>query len=100
MDGHGPWDVTVELDRLDVDASESDSVPVDSITTLTGGVTVLDDGNAKKLRVPSSADVVEFEGSSKLITESYSDINEAFEVGDITEIRLNVSASVETRGEE
>lgn len=100
VDDHGFWDITVELDRLDVDASESDSVPVDSITPLTGGVTVVDAGDGKKLEVPSSIDVVEFEGSSESVTASSGDINEAFEIGDITEVRLDVSASVETGGEE
>ena len=100
VDDHGSWDVTVELDRLDVDASQSDSVPVDSITPLTGGVTVSDAEDGKKIQVPSSIDVVKFEGSSKKITTSSRDITEAFEIGDLTEVRLDVSASVETGGEE
>lgn len=97
---HGSWDVTVELDRLDVDASESDSVAVDSVTSLTGGVTVVDVGDGKRLEIPASVESVEFEGSSESVTTSSDDVNEAFEIGDITEVRLDVSASVETGGEE
>jgi hypothetical protein len=98
VDDHGDWDVTVELDRLDVDASESDSVPVGSVTPLTGGVTVVDVEDGKRLEVPSSIDSVEFEGSSEPVTQSSADVTEAFEIGDITEARLDVSASVETEG--
>jgi hypothetical protein len=98
VDEHGEWDVTIELDRLDVDASESDSVPVESVTPLTGGVTVVDAGEGKKLEIPSSIDEVEFEGSSDPVIQSSGDVTEAFEIGDITEVRLDVSASVETEG--
>lgn len=100
VDKHGSWDVTIELERLDVDASQSDSVPVDSVTPLTGGVTVVDAGEGKTLEVPASTDIVEFEGSSESVTTDSSDISDAFEIGDVTQVRLDVSASVETEGEE
>lgn len=93
-DNHGDWSIKVELSRLDVDSSKSDHIPVASVTPLIGGVTVIDTGDSKQLEIPSSINNIEFEGSSEPVTKSSRNVTKAFEIGDLTQVRLDVSASI------
>jgi hypothetical protein len=98
-DDHGPWSVTITIDRLDVDESSSDSIPVEKVKPLSPGVGMKQNGSSVTLDVDGSADGVEFEGSSTEVVDGVDDIREAFEVGEITEARLDISAEIETGGE-
>ncbi|AQL41668.1 hypothetical protein BV210_02585 [Halorientalis sp. IM1011] len=96
---HGPWSVTITIDRLDVDESSSDSIPVQSVKPLSPGVEMKYNGSSVTLKVDESIDEIEFEGSSEEVVDGIGDVREAFEVGAITEARLDVSAEIETEGD-
>ena len=98
-DEHGDWSVTVTIDRLDVDESSSESIPVQSVKSLLPGVEMRYNGSSVTLKVDESIDEIEFEGSSEEVVDGTGDVREAFEVGAITEARLDVSAEIETGGD-
>ncbi|KAA9404135.1 hypothetical protein Har1131_17350 [Haloarcula sp. CBA1131] len=93
---HGPWSVTITIDRLDVDESSSDSIPVQSVKPLSPGVGIVQNGDSVTLDVDESIHEIEFEGSSEKVVDGIGDVREAFEIGAITEARLDVSAEIET----
>lgn len=97
---HGDWKITIGINRLDADESTSDSIPIESAWTGVGGVPVVNSGDEVTLKVPESVDVVKFEGHSKQVTDSSMDMQDAFEVGEITEARLDVSVEIQAGGEE
>ncbi len=107
FDGHGGpdqehagWELEMRIDRIDAEESQSDTIPIQSITPTSAGATVTYQKNGVKLVMDSSTDEVEFEGYSEEVLGPGEDVSEAFEVGDITEVRLDVSAEVETEVEE
>jgi hypothetical protein len=98
-DKHGDWSVTVTINRLDVDESSSEPIPVQSVKSLSPGVEMRYNGSSVTLKADGSINEIEFEGSSEEIIDGVGDVREAFEVGAITEARLDVSAEIETEGD-
>lgn len=96
---HGEWEVTLQIDRLDGDESTADSIPIESVTPGSAGVTVVRDDTEVKLIISGSVGEVEFEGRSEEIANGTQNVSDAFEIGEITEARLNVSSTIEMSGD-
>jgi len=97
-DDHGAWRLTIGLSRLDADESQGDSIEIDSVTPLTGGVTIRNDGDERTLELPASVDLVEFEGESVEVANGTRNVSAAFETGDLTQVLLDVTGTVESGG--
>lgn len=97
---HTGWKLEMQIDRIDAEESQSDTIPIELIEPKSAGVIVRYQGDKVKLVMDSSTEEVEFEGHSRNVLESGEDVSEAFEVGDITEVRLDVSAEIETESED
>lgn len=97
---HAGWELEMQIDRIDAEESQSDTIPIKRINPKSAGATVQFLRGKVKLTMDPSTDEVGFEGHSEEVLGPGEDVSEAFEVGDITEVRLDVSAEVETEGEE
>lgn len=97
---HAGWELEMQIDRIDAEESQSDTIPIEWINPQSAGATVQYLRDGVKLVMDSSTDEVEFEGHSVDVLKPGEDVSEAFEVGDITEVRLDVSAEVETEEDE
>lgn len=93
---HDGWELEMRIDRIDAEESQSDTIPIESVTPDPTDATVQYQKDGVRLVMDSSTDEVKFEGHSKEVLEPGEDVSEAFEVGDITEVRLDVSVEVET----
>jgi len=97
---HNGWELKIRIDRIDAEESQSEVIPISSITPDPTGATVSYQKKGVKLIMDSTVDKIEFEGQSDEVLNPGEDYSEALEVGDLTEVRLDVSAEVETGGEE
>lgn len=97
---HAGWELEMQIARIDAEESQSDTIPIEWINPQSSEVTVQYLRDGIKLVMDSSTDEVEFEGHSVDVLMPGENVSEAFEVGDITEVRLNVSAEVNTEEEE
>jgi hypothetical protein len=98
---HEGWSLEIRLDRLDADESQSDSIPITSLSPdPVSGPKVNYQKESVSVEVPSSINQIAIEGTSKEVIKPGTDVSEAFEVGEVTEVRLDVSAEVDTTSEE
>jgi hypothetical protein len=97
---HAGWELEMRIDRIDAEESQSEVIPIQSIAPSSAGASVRYQQDGVKLVMDSSVDEIEFEGESEEVLGPGEDVSEAFEVGDITEVRLDVSAEVETEESE